>query len=402
MRILVLSTTGHPEANLESARYFIQSKSVIDKITILSSSFMNQEGKTALLVQSLKQICDAQIEILDIPNGFEESNMFAIQDIILTWANNHAAKDRFIFNTTGGTKLMSIAMDRTSMLLGHSRAESFYQSRDHKVVWYQRQTDQIVYSITNNLNLQQRVLSRGYQIIKQQPITEISIEQLRYAQILVDIMRKDFLKGRQFCSFINKLAAISDECEQYSIRFENMQPEHAEGLHTLAQITNEQFFRFDASSNTIHFISKDTRNYMKGGWLEVYAGYECYKALIGLNPQAELSINVELKKKDTPNEMDVMFIHHAYLYCIECKTAKTMAHEQAKDVLYKLSSLQDFGGINQKRAVVSLYSLKDYNLTRAQNSDIRIFQERDILNLSELMEEWVQPELTIPLQKISL
>lgn len=33
-----------------------------------------------------------------------------------------------------------------------------------------------------------------------------------------------------------------------------------------------------------------------------------------------------------------MFIHHAHLYCIECKTAKTMAHEQAKDVLYKLSS----------------------------------------------------------------
>lgn len=176
MRILVLSTTGHPEANLESARYFIQSKSVIDKITILSSSFMNQEGKTALLVQSLKQICNAQIEILDIPNGFEESNMFAIQDLILTWANNHAAKDRFIFNTTGGTKLMSIAMDRTSMLLSHSRAESFYQSRDHKVVWYQRQTNQIVYSITNNLNLQQRALSRSYQIIKQQPITEISIE----------------------------------------------------------------------------------------------------------------------------------------------------------------------------------------------------------------------------------
>ncbi len=37
-----------------------------------------------------------------------------------------------------------------------------------------------------------------------------------------------------------------------------------------------------------------------------------------------------------------MFIHHAHLYCIECKTAKTMAHEQAKDVLYKLSSFAIF------------------------------------------------------------
>jgi hypothetical protein len=89
-------------------------------------------------VQSLKLISQAAIEILNIPNGYEESNMFAIQEMILNWANQHPAKDRFIFNTTGGTKLMSIAMDRASMLLGSARAESFYQSRGQHVVWYQR------------------------------------------------------------------------------------------------------------------------------------------------------------------------------------------------------------------------------------------------------------------------
>ena len=40
MKTLVLSTTGHPEANLESARYFIQNKSNIEKITILSSEWL--------------------------------------------------------------------------------------------------------------------------------------------------------------------------------------------------------------------------------------------------------------------------------------------------------------------------------------------------------------------------
>ena len=97
-----------------------------------------------------------------------------------------------------------------------------------------------------------------------------------------------------------------------------------------------------------------------------------------------------------------MFIHHAYLFCIECKTAKTMANENAKDVLYKLSALQDFGGLNQKRAVVSLYSLKDYNLVRAQNSDIQIFQEKDLLNLCEKISMWLQPERQLLLQSISL
>ena len=392
MHILVLSTTGHPEANLESARYFIQNKSQIDKIAILSSEYMNKQGKTALLQQSLQQICDHQIEIVDIPHGYEESNMLAIQDIILDWANFHPARDRFIFNVTGGTKLISLALDRAAMLLGNSRAECFYQSRDHKVIWYQRQGNKISYPINSNLNLQQRVLSRGYQITQQQSITDISIEQLRYAQILIDIMRNDFQKGRSFCSFINKLASMSDDQERLSVCLDSMQNEQVEGLSILAQITEQHFFTFDANSKTISFNSADAREYMKGGWLEVYAGYECFKALISLDPQAELAINVEVKKKNTPNEMDVMFIHHAHLYCIECKTAKTMAHENAKDVLYKLSALHDVGGINQKRAIVSLYSLKDYNLARAENSDIHIFQERELLNLQELITQWIQPE----------
>ena len=72
MRILVLSATGVPEANLESARYFIENKSSIDKITILSSEYMNKEGKTKLLVQSLQNIQDIEVEILDIKQGHED------------------------------------------------------------------------------------------------------------------------------------------------------------------------------------------------------------------------------------------------------------------------------------------------------------------------------------------
>ncbi len=52
MRILVLSTTGHPEANLESARYFIENKSNIDKITVLSTTYMDEQGKTDLFTRS--------------------------------------------------------------------------------------------------------------------------------------------------------------------------------------------------------------------------------------------------------------------------------------------------------------------------------------------------------------
>lgn len=215
-------------------------------------------------------------------------------------------------------------------------------------------------------------------------------------------MQSDFHKGRNFCSFINWVAGLLDKQKTLSITIENISSEQIEGLSVLAKITDEAFFRFDASTYTVHFQSETTRQFMKGGWLEVYTGYEFYRALISFNPQAELAINVELKKKDTPNEMDVMFIHQANLYCIECKTAKTMAEQSAKDVLYKLSALQDFGGLNQKQAVVSLYSLKNYNLTRAENADIKIFQEKDLLNLSEHILEWLSPKEQKNINTISL
>ena len=389
MKILVMSTTGQPEANLESARHFINHNSMIDKIMILSSEAMKQQGKTELLQQSLEQICNISLEILDIPNHWEESNMLALQNMLLEWINTHTPQDRFIFNVTGGTKLMSIALDRTSQLLGLHRVECFYQSRDHKIVWYQRKTDQSIYPIHSHLDLQQRVNSRGYQITDLQAITDVSILELKYAQALIEKMQLDFKKGRQFCSLMNKLAALSDQQDCFSVQLITMPIEQAEAICDLAQLHQEHFFQFDLESRTLTFKDETTRAFVKGGWLEVYAGYECYKALVNVDHQAELAINVTLRKNNTPNEMDVMFIHQAYLYCIECKTAKTMASETAKDVLYKLSALNDFGGLNQKRAVVSLYSLKEYNLTRAVNADIQVFQEREILNLSQHLQQWL-------------
>ncbi|WP_043974596.1 MULTISPECIES: Card1-like endonuclease domain-containing protein [Acinetobacter] len=402
MRILVLSTTGQPEANLESARYFMDNNSHIEKITILSTDYMDKEGKTELLKKSLNSITQAEIEILNIPNGYEESNMFAMQELILNWVNSHPLKDTFMFNVTGGTKIMSIVLDRAAMLLGTKRAECFYQSRDHHITWYQRQDHMISFPINSNLGLQQRVLARGYQVTKQQPIQEVEIIELKYGEFLIDKMRDDFSKGRKFISFMNKLACLAEEDKNLTAQYKSMETETIEEISNLAQITQNHFFGFNSDTLTIEFKSKETIAYVKGGWLEIYAGYECFKVLISLTPQAELALNVELKKNQTPNEMDIMFIHHANLYCIECKTAKTMAEDKAQDVLYKLSALQDFGGLNQKRAVVSLYSLKDYNLTRAYNSDIKIFQEKELLNLSEHILKWLQPNQKEQVINISL
>ena len=101
--------------------------------------------------------------------------------------------------------------------------------------------------------------------------------------------------------------------------------------------------------------------------------------------------------------MDIMFIHQGHLYSIECKTEKYLinnqqSNQQYKDknkstnILYKLASLHETGGLNHHQAVFSLYALPEHNLTRAKNAGIRIFQEKDLLNLSQLVYDWLKLE----------
>lgn len=52
-----------------------------------------------------------------------------------------------------------------------------------------------------------------------------------------------------------------------------------------------------------------------------------------------------------------------------------MAEQNVKDLLHKLLALQNLGGLNQKQAIVSLYRLKSYNLTRTENADIKSFNK---------------------------
>lgn len=392
MRILTLVASGQPEANLESARYFLEHTSTIKKISIFSSQYMTSTGAPVRLQRVLEALYPVATEIIDVPGGIEEHNMLQLQQLIMDWVAQQDRQNTFLFNVTGGTKLFSIAFDRVSALMASKRAECFYQSRDHHIVWYQRHTGKILYPIHTNLGLLQRVQARSYQITRQQQITELPIEDWQYAQHLIENLKVNFHQGRRFCSLMHKLAGQAETQMDYRVDIQQIEEKSRKQLYDLAEVSQQRYFCYDEQQQILSFRNKASCQYVKGGWLEVYAGFEAYKALYALNPQAELAINVELKKQGTPNEMDVMFIYQAQLYCLECKAGKTMAEDSAKEVLYKLSALGDFGGINQKRAVVSLYSLREHNLLRAHNTEIKIFQEKELLNLQQCIQDWLSQQ----------
>lgn len=402
MKTLFLTVTGNPEANLESTRALLAQNTQFTKIALISTDKMRAEGNTALLEKSISALCDLEIEMIDLMDGIEDSDMFAVQNILQQWIDQQPQSTKFLFNITGGTKLQSIAQDRLSHQLTRSRAECFYQNRKQKIVWYQRHNDHVLYDISGQLSLEQRLSSRGYQIVESQRIQE-RINDLRYAQLLIDVMKQDFHTGRRFCSFLNKIAAMIDSSKSLSTVMHGIDNDTREGLTILSDLTEQQYFQFDPSTCKITIADEEALKFIKGGWLEVYAGYECFNALNLLSNNAELAINVEFQKDCTNNEMDIMFTHHGHLYSIECKTEKYLinnqqSNQQYKDknkstnILYKLASLHETGGLNHHQAVFSLYALPDHNVIRAKNAGIRIFQEKDLLNLSQLVYDWLKLE----------
>ncbi|MDR9778755.1 hypothetical protein RJJ65_40120, partial [Rhizobium hidalgonense] len=115
-------------------------------------------------------------------------------------------------------------------------------------------------------------------------------------------LRLDFQTGRRLCSLMHKLAGLGETKQGYLIDVDisTVDQFSRDVMQQLALDTEQRYFTFDADHQLIRFQDKASCNYVKGGWLEVYVGFECFKALIGYNPQAELAINVELKKQGTP------------------------------------------------------------------------------------------------------
>lgn len=154
---------------------------------------------------------------------------------------------------------MSIAMDRASMLLGSARAEVLPKS------WSARclvpKADQ-----PNCLPNQQQSKSATTCAVTRLPdykataITDISLEQLRYAQILIDVMKNDFQKGDAFAHLLINWLLCRMMKNSLNVHFDNIQAEQAEGLEVPStNYSRSTSFHLASTSSVIQFKSEQTR-----------------------------------------------------------------------------------------------------------------------------------------------
>lgn len=95
--------------------------------------------------------------------------------------------------------------------------------------------------------------------------------------------------------------------------------------------------------------------------------------------------------KGHKNEFDVAFMAKNKLHIIECKTMIMDREEgiKAEDILYKLETLKDYGGLLAKKCLVSYFEVPKYVKNRASFLNIEIIHGEDVQRLKLKIQEWV-------------
>jgi len=383
MSVLFLTATGHPEANLNSVWHLFSKKTQINRIVVLTTDFTVANKQATYLLALLPSLFQVTVEALHLPDGIEEKKVDQIKQIVMQWLALNQPES-VLFNVTGGTKLISIALDHVAQM--SSRYECFYQSRDNHIVWYTRPVNHI-YKLDPPDDIAMRLKSRGFNITKPDTdLLKLPIEQLQYALKMYDFLMENFSKAQRLTTLINALASNVDHNEQslkQAIKPDKNYSDLKDWLGVLAG-EGSTFFSHDEAQGSLSWTSQDAADFMKGTWFEVLVGYLVYRSVSEV--VSTVHVNFEFEKNGVKNETDVAFIVGSHLHFLECKTVKwkdkTAGPNQA---LYKFNTISQVAGLNQRISLVTLYEISSDALQRAKEMGIQVVQGKDILNLKDYL-----------------
>lgn len=151
----------------------------------------------------------------------------------------------------------------------------------------------------------------------------------------------------------------------------------------------------------INFKNKEIKTFLNGGWLEDYTYFQL-KEISNIedlacgvdvaNPKFKLGKNeYSSENKGNKNEFDIVFMAKNKLHIIECKTQlmDKSGGIKAEDILYKLETLKDYGGLMTKKCLVSYFEVPEPVKNRASFLNIEIIQGKDLQRLKSKIQEWI-------------
>ncbi|MCW9715198.1 Card1-like endonuclease domain-containing protein [Avibacterium sp. 21-594] len=301
--------------------------------------------------------------------------------------------EKAALNVTGGTKLISIAaadafnmIEKPIFYINTDNNEIIFLSKDENKEWIANKP------LNTNITLSTYLAAYGKGIKTAQYKINSSLLEPMQPVIKYYDKYKDILPSLNF-------AAAEAEKNKLKYEFDKKFSMTAEFEDFLNELDFQRLI--DYNGRLVHFKNEETRAFLNGGWLEdyVFQQVKAIKKVDDILENAELTNEqYQLNKGDhiaqnrgNKNEFDVIFLAQNKLHIIECKTQKfgKGTGQKAEDILYKLETLKDYGGLMTKKCLVSYFEVPEAVSNRAKSLNIHIIQGKDIARLKQLIQEWI-------------
>ncbi len=238
----------------------------------------------------------------------DEHSSRVIEETLLQIASEREGEE-ILLNLTGGTKLMALVAQQT--VAQEENWRSFYVDVDTDVVvWLDKTPGK---KLAEQLRLRHYLKSYGFDLSDSPERPQITHEQRNLMQTLITQIGSLEKPLTQ----LNWLTQQAEDKKQLKITMDTQQAD-SRSLEALLRHFAEAGF-LQVNGNTISYADETARNFVKGGWLELYT-YSCVVDVTGETGIRDKAAGLEVMSKEgVKNEMDIAMMVRNRLFVIECK-----------------------------------------------------------------------------------
>ena len=354
---------------------FLVSKTMKQRAEYLAKTFEKSNVKV-----KLKNISD------EFNFGLMEEEIFKLVE---EYENESIA-----LNVTGGTKLMSIAAENAFSALGKP---IFYIDTDSNHILFISKNEEQKWLPNLEMKAKNKIdiylSAYGSTVLS----TQNPIEREKYLPAIEPFI-KNYDNYTQVIPLLNLHATLS-QSNGYKSEYTKDNKKIGKLDELLLGLDYQGLLNYDGQ--TIDFKNREIKTFLNGGWLEDYTYFQL-KEIANIediacgadvaNPKFKLGKNeYSSENKGNKNEFDIVFMAKNKLHIIECKTQLMDKNGgiKADDILYKLETLKDYGGLMTKKCLVSYFEVPEQVKNRANFLNIEIIQGKDLQRLKSKIQEWI-------------
>ena len=253
-----------------------------------------------------------------------------------------------------------------------------------KAVWLIRPVAEISRSetveIADQIGLRQYFASCGYELLHANAtLKQRNFRNERTAKFLADIA----LHHPRTLQHLNRAGAELDPQLRSFVHFD------ADDLRTLDFLVELGFLRWH-HHDRVQFVSGEARNFLCGGWLELFV-FASVAELAQQLPIQDTAMGLTVRsRQQAASEFDIALMANNHLYLIECKSrAPRRSNGVGMEALFKLGSLADQQGLNSRAMLVTLAPPTAAEAQRAKSQQIALVAGKELGKLGEHLHDWI-------------